>query len=783
MPTIVGEPPAAADVRATHQHLTSRPTASRRPTIVPQHSNDPVTGRPGPEQDTDLADELLDGGAQGVPDVDGTGEQAPAADGPLEDEELLDAVRAGDETSYGVLYQRHRSTALNVARMHTRNVQDAEDLVSEAFTRVLSVIRKGGGPQKFLRSYLVTTIGRLAVDHGVASTRVQPVGEHSELDGAEEFDDVVVRQCDAVAVAGAYASLPERWQAVLWHAEVEGMKPQAIAKVLGMTPNAVSALNKRARGGLQAAYLQAQVSSAATSQCPEIAADLGAFARGSLGSRARREVQQHLDSCPRCTAEYLQLQETGVGMRTWLLPALAALPLWGTESKVLAALMVSGGGTGAAAVASGAAQGTQNAAGTTGSTGGVAIDPTTTAAAADSSHGPSLFEGVVDDPPPSADQASGDASSAGSGANAGAVAGVVGAGVGLKVVVGAVAASAVVALVGVGFNTLVRDDGTNGSTTLGGLPFPAHEGPAEATEAAETAGATSSDSADRASSTPTDDSESSETVRVGLERSNELSGPTARSTEASEATGPSVGMSAFRNVPADPPLARSPESQAAAPAQNDSGATVNGVLPRSADQQDPATVRVPEAPRQQAPEGSGTTPGTGHAGALVPPVVDDTPETAPTAPTPDQSEEVPAEPAEPTSTEPAPTDPGTGEDDRVLQTSDPAGVPTDGGDSTRVDTPETQLPTDEPGPQTQDPTQTAEPAPTTEPSPSPLPTTDASEPTDGSTDSSGTDTSGTDTSTRDTTGGDSTDPTSDPTSGSDTGGYWVFTPYGWVLIG
>ena len=109
-------------------------------------------------------------------------QSAAPEDEAVADEALLDFARAGDEQSYAVLYERHRSTALNVARMHTRNVHDAEDLVSEAFARILSILRRGGGPRKYMRSYLVATIGRLAVDHGMGAGRVRPSGDDAELD-------------------------------------------------------------------------------------------------------------------------------------------------------------------------------------------------------------------------------------------------------------------------------------------------------------------------------------------------------------------------------------------------------------------------------------------------------------------------------------------------------------------------------------------------------------------------------------------------------------------------
>jgi DNA-directed RNA polymerase specialized sigma24 family protein len=57
-------------------------------------------------------------------------------------------------------------------------------------------------------------------------------------------------------ITAAMRSLPERWRTVLWHAEILGQKPRDIAPVLGIEPNAVSALLIRARAGLRAAYDQ-----------------------------------------------------------------------------------------------------------------------------------------------------------------------------------------------------------------------------------------------------------------------------------------------------------------------------------------------------------------------------------------------------------------------------------------------------------------------------------------------------------------------------------------------
>ncbi|MCY1684318.1 sigma-70 family RNA polymerase sigma factor [Kocuria sp. SL71] len=430
---------------------------------------------PGTQTPRSAAD---DAGAAAAPiapaDLESPQEESAAPeDEAIADEALLDSARAGDESSYAALYERHRSTALNVARMHTRNVHDAEDLVSEAFARILSVLRRGGGPRKYMRSYLVTTIGRLAVDHGMAAGRVRPSEDEAELDRPEEFDDVVVRQCEAAVVATAYGSLPERWQAVLWHTEIEGMKPAAVAEELQISPNAVSALAKRARQGLQSAYLQAQVSAEATDACPEYAGELGAFAAGTLASRRRAKLQQHLDACPRCTAEYLQLEDVGVGLRVWILRCWrrcrcgAPSPRCSPRSSPPARAVRSPQGPAGAPP------------GICGGIGRFRPGPADPSALTPAPADGAVAAGSETATGSAGAGSAGGAGSASEGGKLGMGADVAG-GIGLKVAVGVVAAAAAVSSSG-WVSTLVRhDDG--GASAIGGLPFPAGEGEVDSSD-------------------------------------------------------------------------------------------------------------------------------------------------------------------------------------------------------------------------------------------------------------------------------------------------------------
>src|SRR6059058_2646777 len=80
-------------------------------------------------------------------------------DGPG-DAELIAAVRGGDVDAYGELFARHVDSARRLARQ-IAGPSDADDLVSDAFTKVLLVLQRGGGPDLAFRAYLLTAVRRL----------------------------------------------------------------------------------------------------------------------------------------------------------------------------------------------------------------------------------------------------------------------------------------------------------------------------------------------------------------------------------------------------------------------------------------------------------------------------------------------------------------------------------------------------------------------------------------------------------------------------------------------
>ena len=218
---------------------------------------------------------------------------APAeAQGPS-DGELIEAVRHGSTEAYATLYERHVAAAHNMARQVAKSQAEADDLVSEAFAKVLDALRSGRGPSTAFRAYLLTSLRHVAYDRTKRDRRLQLADDVTAVSGADvsvPFTDTALDGLERSLAAKAFARLPERWQTVLWHIEIEGQSPSQVAPLLGLTPNGVSALAYRAREGLRQAYLQVHLSSLdppepGVDSCRAAIDRLGAWTRGGLSKR------------------------------------------------------------------------------------------------------------------------------------------------------------------------------------------------------------------------------------------------------------------------------------------------------------------------------------------------------------------------------------------------------------------------------------------------------------------------------------------------------------------
>ncbi|MFF9175740.1 sigma-70 family RNA polymerase sigma factor [Streptomyces sp. NPDC014793] len=311
------------------------------------------------------------GGPPGVPAETGVPAQrdgrvpaphrTPPADG-----ELIHRMRTGDDSAYEELYRRHADAVRRYARTCCRDAHTADDLTAEVFAGMLQAVRGGAGPEYAVRAYLLTSVRRVAAHWARTARREQLVDDFAvfaqqaarPVEGAgDEAVDVgadvrALHEAEQSMALRAFRSLPERWQAVLWHTEVEDESPSEVAVLFGLDANGTRVLASRAREGLKQAYLQAHVSSALTAdeECARYADQLGTYARRKLRLRAERGLRKHLEECARCRLAAAQIEEVAGGIPA-VVPV-AVIGWLGTAGygKVLG-IIAGGAGAGAAGAA------------------------------------------------------------------------------------------------------------------------------------------------------------------------------------------------------------------------------------------------------------------------------------------------------------------------------------------------------------------------------------------------------------------------------------------------
>nr|WTB32217.1 sigma-70 family RNA polymerase sigma factor [Streptomyces sp. NBC_00830] len=300
------------------------------------------------------------------------------------DAQLILQVRDGDDLAYEELFRRHLDSVRRYARSCCRDTHTADDLTAEVFARTLQAVRGGRGPEEAVRAYLMTAVRHVAAAWTRTAKREQLVDDFamfaaqaagfSEVSDADTLDlgaDVLaMHEAEQSMAMKAFRSLPERWQAVLWHTTVEEESPSEIAPLLGLTANATAVLASRAREGLKQAYLQAHVSQSLTcgGDCARYADRLGAYARGGLRIRAERGLRKHLDKCAKCRVAAGELAHVNAGIPA-LLPV-AVIGWFAAGYALKTAGIVAGGAAGA--VGAGAAAAATGGSPSGGSAGGAA---------------------------------------------------------------------------------------------------------------------------------------------------------------------------------------------------------------------------------------------------------------------------------------------------------------------------------------------------------------------------------------------------------------------------
>jgi RNA polymerase sigma factor (sigma-70 family) len=233
-----------------------------------------------------------------------------------DDRALLERLRAGEDAAFGELFARHSAAVRRLAFGLVNDRSEVEDLIAEAFFRVLQAIRRGSGPVDNVRGYLLIVARRVAWEWRTRRRDV-PVSDEELTHRAGADPDTAGQSTERNLITRAFTSLPERWRSVLWKVEVEGERPAVVATNFGLSANATAALARRARQGLRAAYLQAHLTAerSPTARCRDVLEKLGAYTAGSVRGSERRRIRAHLAACPSCASMHAELRDVCSALR------------------------------------------------------------------------------------------------------------------------------------------------------------------------------------------------------------------------------------------------------------------------------------------------------------------------------------------------------------------------------------------------------------------------------------------------------------------------------------
>ena len=230
---------------------------------------------------------------------------APERDAPT-DNDLVAAVRRGDETAFTELYARYQrrvhAYVLGMVKDHGR----AEDVTQEVFISAYRRMRETERPIAF-KPWVYEIARNACIDAFRRGKRAEEVSFDADEDlravdqarlhsGAPTPDAQIDAKQRLDHLCGAFGGLSETHHRILVMRELEGLSYREIGERLGMSRPAVESTLFRARRRLTEEYEEL----ASGERCLRVHAIIAASAEGMLGARDQRRLARHVAHCQPC---------------------------------------------------------------------------------------------------------------------------------------------------------------------------------------------------------------------------------------------------------------------------------------------------------------------------------------------------------------------------------------------------------------------------------------------------------------------------------------------------
>jgi RNA polymerase sigma-70 factor (ECF subfamily) len=162
-------------------------------------------------------------------------------------------AKQGDRAAIRFLYLRYSGNVYGYARSIVRNDHDAEDVVQQVFTRMLTAIQNYEQRSVPFSAWLLRITHNMAIDY---LRRRMPVCEDPERAVVEDRPEFETGQLRG-ALREALAELPEVQREIVVLRHFGGLSPGEIAARLGRTEDSIHGLHHRARRTLKRSLAEA----------------------------------------------------------------------------------------------------------------------------------------------------------------------------------------------------------------------------------------------------------------------------------------------------------------------------------------------------------------------------------------------------------------------------------------------------------------------------------------------------------------------------------------------
>jgi len=229
--------------------------------------------------------------------------------------ELLEKARAGDAGAVEELLKRHERSIYRFGLRMCGNEDAAREVLQETLLAAFKKVRAFRGD-----AALSTWLYQIARSFCVKQRRLHE-GEPREHESVESPAARDVAAPESPADARAHArqvaeliqaglrSLSDDAREVLVLRDVEGLSAEEAAAVLDVSVPALKSRLHRARLALST-QLAAVLDAPQGAACPELAAELSAYAADEVDQAMCERIERHLQACAKCSAACESLKRT-----------------------------------------------------------------------------------------------------------------------------------------------------------------------------------------------------------------------------------------------------------------------------------------------------------------------------------------------------------------------------------------------------------------------------------------------------------------------------------------